>query len=316
MSIKPGSNWDESQQHEHAVPKAGAKASVNDGFEDSHPEGHHDSTQDVVDATVRKKSNPLVPKIMVGVMGLAVVGVLGFFGMRVMNTMGGNKTPQVAKVQKQISELPRPGAGTTIMGEPAKVEPAPIVVAVQPMAAPVAPIAPVAQATVAMIVPAVVAAPVFAAIPDGRLAQANDRARHLEEEVRTLREQLARQATANTEVARALPAKAAKVARAAAEPSLASDATPLRASRVHRAARVKTEKSDSPIITEVAEKETPIEISRLQLRGVFPRSGDDMQAWLMDGDKTRTVSKGDVINGAKVIRVETDRVVTDRGLIR
>lgn len=54
----------------------------------------------------------------------------------------------------------------------------------------------------------------------------------------------------------------------------------------------------------------------MKLRGVYPPTGDDRQAWVLLGDAVQIVSKGAVIGGATVLKIESDRIVTDRGLIR
>lgn len=55
---------------------------------------------------------------------------------------------------------------------------------------------------------------------------------------------------------------------------------------------------------------------RLILRGVFPPSGADQQAWVVDGDRVVVVSKGDRIRGATVVNVTSDLVKTTLGEIR
>lgn len=52
------------------------------------------------------------------------------------------------------------------------------------------------------------------------------------------------------------------------------------------------------------------------LRAVFPPSGPDMQAWVMEGEVLRVVARGSTIAGHRVLDVLPDRVVTDRGVIR
>lgn len=52
------------------------------------------------------------------------------------------------------------------------------------------------------------------------------------------------------------------------------------------------------------------------LRAVYPPAGPDMQAWVMEGESLRIVSKGSTIAGAVVVDVQSDRVVTERGIIR
>jgi hypothetical protein len=54
----------------------------------------------------------------------------------------------------------------------------------------------------------------------------------------------------------------------------------------------------------------------LNLRAVYPPSGADMQAWVMEGEMLRVVSRGSTIAGLRVLEVLPDRVVTDRGVIR
>jgi hypothetical protein len=54
----------------------------------------------------------------------------------------------------------------------------------------------------------------------------------------------------------------------------------------------------------------------LNLRAVYPPSGADMQAWVMEGEVLRVVSRGSEIAGTRVLDVLPDRVVTDRGVIR
>ncbi len=54
----------------------------------------------------------------------------------------------------------------------------------------------------------------------------------------------------------------------------------------------------------------------MNLRAVYPPSGADMQAWVMEGEVLRVVSRGSVIAGARVVDVLPDRVVTERGIIR
>lgn len=66
----------------------------------------------------------------------------------------------------------------------------------------------------------------------------------------------------------------------------------------------------------VAEPVTTDAIARLQLRGVYPPRGADKRAWVVDGETMHSVSAGETINGAKVLSVETDRVITSGGVIR
>jgi len=54
----------------------------------------------------------------------------------------------------------------------------------------------------------------------------------------------------------------------------------------------------------------------MSLRAVFPPSGPDMQAWVMEGEALRVLVRGSVIGGQRVIDVQPDRVITERGVIR
>jgi hypothetical protein len=57
-------------------------------------------------------------------------------------------------------------------------------------------------------------------------------------------------------------------------------------------------------------------LSGLSLRAVYPPTGADMQAWVMEGDALRVVARGSVIAGHRVIEVQPDKVLTDQGVIR
>lgn len=317
------SPWEESQaEGANAQPAA---VPVEDGFGDTQAPGGDDD-QGVVDAAPKRKGNPLLPKILAGVLCAVCLGVLGMFGMRLMGTMGPDKSTQVAKAQAQpmpastptdVPSSPRIATGTVLMAD----------AVVSPPAAPAAPVVPSGAATT--VAPAAVATstssvPVAVAVaqpqaPDPRVEKAEGRVRSLEAEVETLREQLARKETKANAAASARPVEAGRVAEVPKKRSTPNwqakkpveAALPVATDRViAKAGGAESAASDA------SSKKASPEIARLQLRGVFPPSGEDMQAWVMDGDKTRAISRGDLINGAKVLRVETDRVITDLGIIR
>lgn len=337
------SNWDESRDAK-AGPGAGEDGEGNSDFAQSvsHAE-HADSSQDSTqEEPARKKSNPMLPKILVGVMGLLVVGVIGFFAMRIMNAgSGGAKKAASRPPVSQMSTAPMDqapttggsvGKGSVLMGEDKSTTAAAVAVAVSPVA-PVAAVVPAsAAAEVQPVAPTPTVLPPAATMPDGtyvpptpaaardpaaalpdtRLNEANARVRSLEEETRVLREQLAqRSVTPITASPSDRVARPHRI-RSASTASLGGAARP-----AHPAASRPSKGRKAPsMIIETEEPEVPREVARLQLRGVYPRGGADMQAWIMDGEKTLSVSRGSVINGAKVIRVEIDRVVTDKGAIR
>lgn len=56
----------------------------------------------------------------------------------------------------------------------------------------------------------------------------------------------------------------------------------------------------------------------LKLRGVYPPTGEDRQAWVFDpaSGNIAVVSKGGTIGDSVVVRVDLDQIVTTRGVIR
>lgn len=58
------------------------------------------------------------------------------------------------------------------------------------------------------------------------------------------------------------------------------------------------------------------DLGGLSVRGIYPPAGPDRRAWLMDGEKVINVTAGDKVRGMRVISVEADKVVLDRGVVR
>jgi hypothetical protein len=99
-------------------------------------------------------------------------------------------------------------------------------------------------------------------------------------------------------------------ARAPSVAQASASSKPRKAPPAHQAAPPEQlpASQDAPATTET--------IASMSLRAVFPPTGADMQAWVMDGQTLRVVSKGSQLGGGRVLEVRPDRVLTDRGVIR
>lgn len=277
---------------------------------------HHEEgpEAEVVDAVPAKKKSGPNPKLIAALLGLVVLGVVAFFAMQIMEKMGRKAPAKPPVSQVQPVDLSA-GAGVATKGtvlmddKPAasapavtpQIEAAATTPSVQPPVTAPAQLPAVAPAVAPVVAqaPAVAATPMVDERAHEQINALDSRMDRIESALQTLTSQKA-----------AAPRKAQPAVDQSAEPRVRVAAAPASAQK----AKPKSKKS-AEVITEAKEPETPAEILRLQLKGVYPPSGADMQAWVMDGDKTVILSKGDVIHGATVLRVEPSRVVTSRGPI-
>jgi hypothetical protein len=97
--------------------------------------------------------------------------------------------------------------------------------------------------------------------------------------------------------------------RVDSKPSSPAPASVARSPTTDRAAR-------EPAQTTTRAHQDQRQLEGMSLRAVYPPSGADSQAWVMDGQVLRVVARGSYIGGARVLEVLADRVITDQGFIR
>lgn len=104
-------------------------------------------------------------------------------------------------------------------------------------------------------------------------------------------------------------------------PAAVATTDPVKHARTHHVAKTyKTAKKSAT--KKQAEKAEPavstLADSNLVLRGVYPPQGEDRQAWILNQKSgvITVVSKGTVIDGATVVRIDSDRITTSKGVIR
>jgi len=310
------SAWDEVKNNEKGPDSRGP-----DSRSGHEPPVVSDHVEDIVEAEVKPRKKGPHPRLVLALFGALILGIVGFFGYSLASKLskpGRPPAPVAAKPAVPLDGAAGKGSvggsrGTVLMdgverapaaaivGEAASAAQVPIgqnTATRAPLAGEVAPLASTAAATLLD----------RAQAADPRFDEVSDRITSLERSVATL---TARMAAPAPVAPKRSPVAADAATVHARHAVVAGAAGPTSTSPgPGRAAR-----KPAAMITELAD-EVPPEISRLQLRGVFPPTGADMQAWVVDGDKTISVSKDSVINGARVVRVEPDRVVTTRGVIR
>lgn len=308
-----------------------ATPGVDDGLPQDHGQDDaNDARETVIDAEEfdqpKKKKGPN-PKIIAGVMAVACLGALGFFGWSLASKFMPSQERTAAKPLETGTDLvaetpaasePAPLAqGTTIMGSSSGANDAKIIAdtsatpASAVVEATVTPQLPVAAPVASPPAVVAAAAPVAAEPATAAPVVAKPAARTTSHVVRASR---------RSDVPEGQPAPAGEIstqpARVDGIPGVASPSATHVAGSSGARHRSKSRTSASEVITEAKVEEVPPEIKRLQLRGVYPPQGADMQAWVVDGSKTIVVAKGDLLNGARVLRVEPDRVVTAAGTVR
>lgn len=236
----------------------------------------------------KRKRNPLV-----AIGGAAILAVVGYFGL---STTGGpppapaDDAPAVAQPQLQppVAQSAPPDAVAPGVMAPGASAPGALV--------PLEATAPaVAMQVVAPSLLAPPAAPVDMSRIDSRLDE-------LANQIEVLKAQQRMKQRAASDA----PAAAGAVAGVIA---VRDGDTAVRSARTSSSSRAKAR-------SDVIEKAPPATLEGLNLRAVYPAAGPDMQAWVMEGDSMRVVSRGSVVGGARVLEVKSGLVVTDRGVIR
>jgi hypothetical protein len=294
-----------------------------DGMESGAP-GLAD-VDDVVDAqpaaTPSPKKRSIVPIAAFGVVFLGVLGAVGYSMLGMLAGKAPAALPQEAySAAPPVVEPPaaQPAVAAVVTASPASAVDASPAQATQPVVVQIPPEAhasaqpsasqtvqpQVAQQVSQQTATAPAATPAVTSAIDTQVAQGlqasidriDARIEQLSREVAQLREQRTRVAAAPAAQVVAAPASS-KPRRAAAR-----SASPAEASASTAVATPQSKSSDT--------------IASMSLRAVFPPTGADMQAWVMDGETLRVVSKGSSIGDGRVLEVRPDRVVTDRGVIR
>jgi len=276
---------------------------------------------DVVDAqpaaTPSPKKRSIVPIAAFGVVFLGVLGAVGYSMFGMLAGKAPAALPQEAySAAPPVAEQPpaQPAVAAVVAASPASAVDVssaqgaqPVVVQIppeahasaQPSAAPTAQPPVVQQVAVAPAATPAVTSAIDTQVAQGLQAsidRIDARIEQLSREVAQLREQRTRVAAAPAAQVAAAPASS-KPRRAAAR-----SASPAQASASAAVATLDSKSSDT--------------IASMSLRAVFPPTGADMQAWVMDGETLRVVSKGSSLGDGRVLEVRPDRVVTDRGVIR
>jgi hypothetical protein len=219
----------------------------------------------------------------------------------------------------QIDAASAPAAAAVPPATTAPVT-APVAAAVATVAPQAAPVAPAAAPVAPAMAPQPqVVAPQAQAAPTVSVAQIQgvaDRLEDLNKSIVALTNRVAAlEAQHAADEQRAKAAQAAAAARPRAEQQHVATishakgrvAAPVAASAASAAASAVAVASVKPVEAEMV---------GVHLRGVYPPTGDDRRAWVLDGKTLVVVLVGDKVHGAKVKAIESDRVVTDAGVIR
>lgn len=321
------SKWDKEDLNQQQPQVEDDHQNSNDGFQDSNHQDDEMQEEAIDEVQVKKKSGPN-PKIILGAMVVVTLGVVGYMGTTMYGKFAKPKPVEISQVEIQSPVIqPDPTAvpqDSKPLDATAAVPVEPVtplmpaeaaLVAATPAVAPVAAPDSVVQtnqvpvsinsvtSTLAQIpAPAVAPAPVDSvAMADltKKMSSQDDRLKGIEAGMKDLQQSIsalskrptASQSTQATPVA-STPASQTRRVRKPAKPVVAA------------AASESVEQSQLP--------------DGLSLRGVYPPQGENRQAWIMDAKSgsISVVTQGSVFNEATVIRVESDRVVTNRGVIR
>lgn len=135
----------------------------------------------------------------------------------------------------------------------------------------------------------------------------------MSKEMATLREQRSRQAAESVGQKKSDKPAPVRSAAKVEKPTNAQAAAQRKGSPGEDAAGTVTARSSAVAAAPAIQSEP---MQGFNLRAVFPPTGADMQAWVMEGEILRVVSRGSTIAGHRVLDVLPDRVVTDSGVIR
>lgn len=279
----------------------------------------------------RRRMGPIVA--FGAVFGVLVLGV-GVAMVRVLVPSSAPSSQNMAAVPTTAVVAVAPQATTTAPVDVPPVAADSPLNAAPPTASATAPSAgPTGQASPGQSAPAAMQPPVVAvASPldaqatqemQRSIARIDSRIDGLTREVATLREQSSqlrvKSQTVNPAGQAAQPTQKAARSPASTESGQARSKPPREGGKT-AAAKLPQSPQQQPIVVErpVAAQPVPVMplLSGLSLRAVYPPTGADMQAWVMEGDALRVVARGSVIAGHRVIEVQPDKVLTDQGVIR
>lgn len=283
---------EEAETGSGATPADGGQDSFgptdgDDGFSTGSAEPFED-----VEAVEQKKKG-LNPKMVLAVMALVTTGVVGTIGWTVFK-----KVQPSAVVAAPVESMP---ADTVLLSD-ANAQ-APVQAPVQPDQTSAAPAD--APPAVAAAEPPVAPAAVVAVASDHRVADDSvllKRMGEMDQRMNVIEGSLA---SIDSSIAQVKASVAAKpvTARASASPRRSSSNKMVRAGAA------------MPTLPQVQADAT---VMPLKLRGVYPPTGEDRQAWVFDpaSGNIAVVSKGGTIGDSVVVRVDLDQIVTTRGVIR
>lgn len=293
-------------------------SSIDDGFGN---QGELPAAEDEVVENAAVKKKGLNPKLVAGLLGVVTLTLVGYGGLNLYNKMKPKRAAPPVAIEQGMTALPAGAPAPTLFDDPttaggagasvapavvtpgagAPVSPAASVVATAPTSL----VAVAPQVAPAQTVPVVPVQPVAAVAPDPHLQQQvvdlDKRMTSLEDGVGKLTEAVSR--------SQSKPA-VLKVAKDPAAEGSPVTRTKVRASKKHLLAKEKPAGLKEPESTQTQ--------LALQLRGVYPPHGEDRQAWVLD-PKTNVitiVTKGESIQGMSVVRVGSDYVLTNQGIIR
>lgn len=307
------SAWAEIDQKDDA---SGLK--IDDGFPvDSHfdPIGDGEHVQDAV--PLPQKRGGLNPKVVLAVFSVVGLAAMGLIGVKVYSAMfparAVEQAPVAAFTEQSVQEQPEQelAEGQTILGnetsrdavtpvDPAASEPATI-------SEPLAQAATVTQAPPASGGDAASQGAALAAI-QALDSSMNSKFAAVDKRMDEVEGMVARLSAAGA---------AAKPTVSAAPKSRTSQGQKPQSRRPSTT----TAKAGKPAVKDeekgTAGASDSSDVANYKLRAVYPPQGEDRQAWVVgkSGD-VHAVVKGTTLAGMRVIRVESDQVVTDRGTIR
>lgn len=271
------------------------------------------NSQDEVVENVAVKKKGLSPIILAGILGLGTVSLVGYFGLNLYNKLKPKRVAPPTAITQEMTPLQAPIPPVTMFDDSAApagaVAPVvPAVVALAP-AVVVTPTAPAPAPVAAPTTPSVAAAPVV--VVDQQIQQQvvdlDKRMTSLEDGVGKLTEAVSR--------SQSKPAAAVKVAKAA---TTEGSAVPASRTKARTSKRHAKDKQKAPEVNEAPTSVAHAAQLPLQLRGVYPPHGEDRQAWVLDPltGVITIISKGESIQGMNVVRVGSDYVLTNQGIIR
>lgn len=290
---------------------------IDDGFpsvSNFDPIGDRDHVQDAEPLPQRRGG--LNPKVVLAVFSVVMLAVVGFIAAKVYSALvparAQEPAPIAAFTEQSVQEQQEqaPAEGQTILGSEAASDVAaaaasePAASSTPPAAAQATAAAPAPQASVVDVASqgaTIAAIQALDSSVNSKFAAVNKRMDDVEAKVASL----------------GASGAAVKPSATATAKSGASHGQKPQARRPSAA----TSKAGKPAAKEEEKGATAVaestEAGNYKLRAVYPPQGQDRQAWVIGkaGD-VHTVVKGSTLAGMRVIRVEADQVVTDRGSIR